>query len=69
MDGHAIFWVMDASVPQLKYWMPIHYDIIEDGQIKKSSFVLILSETFVIFAFAKNIISSFSLASFEYLHP
>ena len=22
--------------PRLKYWMPIHYDTIEDGQNKKS---------------------------------
>ena len=35
MDGHPIFWVVDAP-PRLKYCMPIHYDTIEDGQNKKS---------------------------------
>ena len=34
MDGHPIFWVVDA--PRFKYWMPIHYDTIEDRQNKKS---------------------------------
>ena len=34
MDGHPIL------SPQLKYWMPIHYDTIEYGQKKKiSSFI------------------------------
>ena len=28
--------------PRLKYWLPIHYDTIEDGQKKISSFILIL---------------------------
>ena len=30
-----------AGIHHLKYWMPIHYDTIEDGQNKKiSSFIL-----------------------------
>ena len=36
MDGHPIFWVVDTGVHHSKYWMPIHYDTIEDGQNKKS---------------------------------
>ena len=28
--------IMDGHPPRLKYWMPIHYDTIEDGQNKKS---------------------------------
>ena len=44
MDGHPIFqswWIPAHS----KYWMPIHYDTIEDGQNKKSH---LLSSKFLI---------------------
>ena len=44
MVGYPIFCVVDtgyASIHHTKYWMPIHYDTIEDGQNKKiSSFIL-----------------------------
>ena len=33
------------------FWIPIHYDTIKDGQKKISSFILILSWNWVIFAF------------------
>ena len=33
MDGHSI---LRRHPPRLKYWMPIHYDTIEDGQNKQS---------------------------------
>ena len=37
MDGHAIFWVVDAGLPPpLKYYMPIHYVTIENGQKNKN---------------------------------
>ena len=41
MDGHPIFSVVDARLlagirHDFKYWMPIHYDTIKDGQNKKS---------------------------------
>ena len=52
MDGHPIFWVVDQPVSTtIKYWMPIHYDTIKNGQKKISSFSLILSWNWVIFAF------------------
>ena len=46
MDGHPIW--RSRYPPRLKYWMPIHYDTIEDGQNKKSHLL-----------FVKNIITSF----------
>ena len=40
MDEHPIFGSGGCRhsqyPPRLKYWMPIHYDTIEDGQNKKS---------------------------------
>ena len=40
MDGHPIFLIVVdtvyAGIQHSKYWMPIHYDTIEDGQNKKS---------------------------------
>ena len=55
IDGHPIFWVVDAGAwcsrypPQLKYWKPIHYDNIEDGQNKKSHLLFSLLVTIVLF--------------------
>ena len=37
MDGYPMGGgCRHSRPPQLKYWMPIHYDTIEDGQNKKS---------------------------------
>ena len=40
MDGHPIFQFMVdtgcTGIHHSKYWMPIHYDTIEDGQNKTS---------------------------------
>ena len=75
MDGHPIFWVVDAGVagihhdsrypPRLKYWMPIHYDTIEDGQNKKSHLLFSFLVRIVLFlhfiggiCLSKNIITS-----------
>ena len=51
--------------PRLKYWMPIHYDTIEDGQNKKSHllFSFLVRIVFIIAfywrdLFVKNIITS-----------
>ena len=55
--------ILSGGYRQLKYWMPIHYDTIEDGQNKKKShfcifffffffiFIPFLSYDCVIFAF------------------
>ena len=52
--------------PRLKYWMPIHYDTIEDGQNKKSHLLFSFLVRIVLFfafyrrdLFVKNIITSF----------
>ena len=52
--------------PQLKYWMPIHYDTIEDGQNKKSHLLFSFLVRIVLFFhfigriyLSKNIIISF----------
>ena len=37
--------------PQLKYWMPIHYDTIEDGQNKKSHLLFSFSVRMVLFMY------------------
>ena len=66
INGHPIFWVVDAGVPRIKYWMPIHYDTIEDGQSKKSHLLFSFLARIVLFfafyrrdLFVKNIITSF----------
>ena len=52
--------------PRLKYWMPIHYDTIEDGQNKKSHLLFSFLVRIVLFLhfiggiyLSKNIITSF----------
>ena len=52
--------------PRLKYWMPIHYDTIKDGQNKKSHLLFSFLVRIVLFShfigeslFVKNIITSF----------
>ena len=51
--------------PRLKYWMPIHYDTIEDGQNKKSHLLFSFLVYCGFFAFhrrdlfVKNIITSY----------
>ena len=48
--------------PRLKYWMPIHYDTIEDGQNKKSHLLFSFLVRIAILSgdlFVKNIITSF----------
>ena len=47
MDGHPIFSVVDA--PLLEFWMPIHYDTIEDGQNKKSHLLFLVLVGIVLF--------------------
>ena len=75
INGHPICSVVDVAVPpQLKYWMPIHYDTIEDEQNKKSHLLFSFLVKIVLFCIlsmefiAINIITSFSLVSFEKLH-
>ena len=58
-------WWMPAP-PRLKYWMPIHYDTIEDGQNKKSHLLFSFLVRIVLFLhfiggiyLSKNIITSF----------
>ena len=36
-----------AGIHHLKYWMPIHYDTIEDGQNKKSHLLFFKSKMFI----------------------
>ena len=43
--------IMDGHPPRLKYWMPIRYDTIEDGQNKKSHVLFSLFFRIVLFLF------------------
>ena len=42
MDGHPIFWVVDAGVAGIEIFVAIHYDTIQDGQNKKFSSLIYL---------------------------
>ena len=58
-----------------KYWMPIHYDTIEDGQNKKSYFLFSFLIRIVIFAFyrrdlyVKNSVTPFHWRHLNILYP
>ena len=56
--------------PRLKYWMPLHYDTIEDGQNKKSHLLFSLLVRIVLFLhFIRGIYLSKSIiTSFHWFH-
>ena len=56
--------------PQLKYWMPIHYDTIEDGQTKKSHLLFSFLVRIVLFLhfIGEFYLSKLPFISFHLLH-